>query len=652
MACKSYYYSKLLEPIEINSMVLRNRITMSGMGTFTPMQDGTESEEGMRYYEERAKGGIAMIHTGATFLNAFLAQGSPGTAVDKVASIPKTTVMTERVHRWGAKMCLQLSPGTGRNTVLGDMYKDVPISASPNPAFYNPSIICREMTKDEIKQTMEDWKVAARFALLSGFDCIQIHAHAGYLIDQFMSSVWNRRTDEYGGSFENRCRFAMETVDAIRSVVGPDFPITYRIALDHRIPGGRTIEESMHILDVLDKCGIDAFDIDAGCYETQDYVFPTRYTGDACMAYVADEARKHLTHPIITTGNHTMETAVEYLEKGTVDIVQFGRQSIADPEFVHKLEQGRREDIRPCIACNEECIGRIFGRMSQLSCTVNPSAGLEDYMKVEPVSKPTNVVVIGAGPGGLEAARCAAQRGCSVTLYDQADHIGGTFLTIATGDFKHRMRDLIAWYGVQLKKLGVKVVLNTKVDENSDLLAAADRIFVATGSEAFLPPIPGIDNKKVIEVEEAHRCGLPAGKKVVICGGGLSACDTAIEYCQKNEGREFTIVEMLPAIGGDVMPINLISISRLLNEYGVTQLTNTKVVGITDAGVEVECAEGRRVLEADVIVAAMGRKKSMELPNAIRWKYPVKTTVIGDCNKPAKAGPAIREGFYAAMSIQ
>lgn len=646
----SYEYELLWQPIDINGCRIRNRISMSGMGTFTPtLNEQYETESGLRYYEERARGGIGLLHTGAYFIDSMTAQGGRTLDFSTDKSIPSGTVLTERVHRWGAKMFAQLSCGTGRNG-MPQIGERVPISSSANPSFYNPDMICRPLTTEEIEQMMETWKVAAHNAMMMGFDGIQIHAHAGYLMDQFMSEVWNHRTDKYGGSFENRCRFTMETVDAIRSVVGPKVPITYRISLDHRFPGGRTIDESMKILDVLDKCGIDAFDIDSGCYETMDYIFPTRYTGEACMAYVCEEARKHLTKPIINTGNHSMESAVTLLKSGNADIVQFGRQSIADPQFANKLRDGRREDVRPCIVCNEECIGRIFGRLTQLSCTVNPATGLESYMEVKPVTKPENVVVIGAGPGGLEAARCAAERGCSVTVYEKADHIGGTFLTISTGSFKWRMPQLIEWYGVQLKKLGVKVVLNTEIHVDDPALAGADKIFVATGSKAIMPSIPGIE--KVIDVEEIHRNGMPEGKRVVICGGGLSACDTAIEYGEKNEGRDITIVEMQSAIGNDVMVVNKISIDRLLKKYDVKQLTSTKVIGITDEGVEVENAEGHKVIPADVVVGAFGRGRNLELADAVQIKYPTKTTIIGDCMTPAKAGHAIREGFYAAMSIE
>ena len=219
----SYDYKKLWQPIKINNMRLRNRIMLSAMGTFTPMQDGTDSEEGIRYYEERAKGGVGLIMTGAMFLNEKTAQGGPTLALHSTRAIPKATVMTERIHRWGAKACLQLSCGTGRNG-MPDIGERVPISSSANPSFYNPEMICRPLETEEIKEIMKDFANAAQFAVNAGFDAVEVHGHAGYLIDQFISPQWNSRTDEYGGSWENRVRFATEIVDSIRSVTGPGFP--------------------------------------------------------------------------------------------------------------------------------------------------------------------------------------------------------------------------------------------------------------------------------------------------------------------------------------------------------------------------------------------------------------------------------------------
>lgn len=642
-------YEKLWQPLKINGMRLKNRIMLSAMGTFTPMQDGTDSEEGIRYYEERAKGGTGLIVTGAMFLNEKTAQGGPTLALHNTRAIPKTTAMTERIHRWGAKACLQLSCGTGRNG-MPDIGERVPISSSPNPSFYNPEMICRPLETNEIKEIMKEFANAAQFALNTGFDAVEVHGHAGYLIDQFISPQWNTRTDEYGGSWENRVRFATDIVDAIRTIVGKDFPIIFRLSLDHMYKGGRTLEDSMPIIQLLEKAGVDAFDIDSGCYETMDYIFPTRYTGEACMAYVCEEARKHVSVPIINAGNHSIETALALLESGNADIISFGRQLIADPDFPNKLKKGRREDIRPCLICNEECIGRIFGKLTQLSCTVNVQVCQEGATQIEKLEKPKNIVVIGAGPGGLEAARVAALRGCSVTIYDATDKIGGTFDIIASAPFKKRMKELIVWYAVQLKKLGVEIVLNKKINPEDEMLSHADEIFVATGSVPFVPAIKGIDRPNVLDVTKAHQNGVNT-QKIVICGGGLSGCDSALEYAM--EGKDVTIIEMLDTCARDVMAINKISIDRLLAEYKVTILTGTKVVGVEENGVVVEKPEGTQaVIPADTIITAFGQKPNACIAEAIASKYPLKTTLIGDCQKVSKAGNAIREGFYAAMALQ
>lgn len=645
----NYNYNKLLEPIKINGMRLRNRIMMSGMGTFTPMVDGTDSEEGIRYYEERAKGGAGLIMTGAMFLNEKTAQGGPTLALHSTRAIPKATVLTERIHRWGGKICLQMSCGTGRNG-MPDIGERVPISSSANPSFYNPEMVCRPLETDEIKDIMNDFSNAAQFAVNAGFDAVEVHGHAGYLVDQFISPQWNSRTDEYGGSWENRVRFATEIVNSIRKVVGPHFPILFRISLDHMYKGGRTLEDSMPIIELLEKAGVDAVDIDSGCYETMDYIFPTCYTGEACMAYVCEEARKHVSIPIINAGNHSMETAVKLLESGNADIVSFGRQLIADPHFPNKLKAGHREDIRPCLICNEECIGRIFGRLTQLSCTVNIQACMEGTMEITALPGKKKVAVVGAGPGGLEAARVAALRGCNVTIYEASDKIGGTFRAIASAPFKKRIRDLMTWYGIQLEKLGVKIQFNTKVTPESSFLAVADEIFVATGSVPFVPGISGMDDKKVIDVTQAHIQGIEE-ENVVVCGGGLSGCDTALELAM--EGKKVTIVEMMDACARDVMMINKISLDRMLAEYKVAILTNTKVAGITAEGVEVLKADGaKEVIPADRVITAFGQKSNCTVSEAIAGKYPLKTTLIGDCQKPGKAGKAIREGFYAAMALQ
>lgn len=646
-----YDYSKLWEPLVINGMRLRNRISLSPMGTYTPTSLGIDTEEGMRYYEERAKGGVGLIQTGAMFVNKQLAQGSPGIAVWDYHCIPATTVLTDRVHRWGAKICLQLSGGCGRNGAIDTGSTENMFSASDNPNFFDPNIICRALTKEEIKQSLEDWKNDAEIAVRCGFDAIEIHAHVGYIIDQFMSPVWNRRTDEYGGSVENRARYACEIVGAVREAVGKNFPILMRISMDHRFNGGRTVEDSYPLLEILEKAGVDAFDLDCGSYERLDLVYPTVYYGDAVSAYVCEEARKHVSVPIINGGSHTMETAVELLESGNADIIQFGRQLIADPDFPNKLKNGHREDVRPCLTCNEECIGRIMGRQSLLSCTVNKQVAMEDHFKIEKLKTPQKVVVVGGGPGGMEAARVAAMRGCNVTIFEKNGKLGGNFGTIAAAGFKHRIRDLMAWYKIQLTKLGVDIRLNYELQPDDPHLADADAIFLATGSESFVPPIPGSDLPNIMTVLDFHRYGTDK-KNIIICGGGLSGCDAAIEM--HAEGKNVTIVEMQDDISNDAQFINSITIHERMKEYNVTLETGKRVTAITPRGVKVcDVHDGtEKEIKGDLVIAAFGQKSRTEVADKIYEKFHVKCSYIGDCNKPGKSGQAIRDGFYAALALQ
>lgn len=642
-------YAKLFDPMKIGKMHLKNRLVMSPMGTFTPQQDGTESEEGMKYYEERARGGIGMIIVGSSFLNEMTAQGGYTLGLDNNRALPKATVLCERVKRWGTKICLSMGPGTGRNGMPG-IGERVPISASEVPSFYDPNLICRALTVEEIHELLELWVQASQFAVNAGFDAIEVHAHSGYLIDQFMSPIWNKRTDEYGGSLENRLRFPVEIVQTIRKTVGPDMPILFRIALDHKFPGGRTIEDSMPLLEGLEKAGVDAFDVDANAYESLDYVFPTAYLGEACMAYVCEEARKHVSVPIMNSGNHSPETALELINSGNCDFAMFGRQAIADPQFPNKLMENRREDIRPCIICNEECIGRIWGRFTQLSCAVNPKVGFETYMKVEKTDNPKNIVVIGGGPGGLEAAYTSALKGHKVTLYEKSDKLGGVLGVIATASFKKRIRELIAWYERQLDKLGVSIKLNMEIKPDDAVLEAADRIFVATGSVPIELPIKGITCENVVGVIDAHENGVK-GDKIVVCGGGSSGCDIALELAM--EGKDVTIIEMLDELAQDAMAVNKFSIMRLLAENNVTILTNSEVIEIDCDGATIKKKDGstEKIL-GDTIITAFGQESNTAMPDAMRQKYNTKTTVIGDAEKVSRASSAIRSGFYAAMAVE
>lgn len=580
-------YDALFTPFKIGRMEVKNRIVMSPMGTLMANRDGTFSENEIAYYEERARGGTGMIICGQGYLNAELGQG-----------------------------------------VLG-----------------------HALTIEEIAEMMKLWEYSAGLVRDAGFDAIEVHAHVGYLVDQFLSPIWNKRTDEYGGSPENRTRFATDIVNAIHRGAGSDFPVIFRLSLDHRIPGGRTLEDSIPILRVLDRHGCDAFNVDAGCYETIKYVYPPMYMGEASMEYVCEGARAATGKPILNAGSHTPESAVRMIESGRADFAVFGRQLIADPELGRKLLENRVEDVRPCMRCNEECIGRIIRYRSKLSCAVNPAAGDENAMRLYKTDEPKNVVVIGGGPGGMEAARACAVEGHKVTLFEK-NQLGGTLNAPATAEFKIQIRKLIEYYRVQLAKLGVEVHEHTELSADDPILASCDWIVVATGSKPLVPKIPGIDGGNVLGVIDAHlHPELVTGRDLVICGGGMSGCDFALE-AMTALGRRATVIEMQDDVAKDVIYFNSFALKDCMKEAGVVIRTGCRVKSITSEGVVVTNERGEEELIAgDQVISAFGQVSDRSMVEAVKARYYSKTISIGDCEKPAKSGDAIRGGFYAARTI-
>lgn len=644
-------YEKLFTPFKIGNMEVKNRIGISPMGTNSAFVNGRKDAQEIDYFIERAKGGAGIIYMGCQMLNEKIAQGSMEGYLDTFTVLPSLTSVCDGVHRYGAKIVCQLSPGTGRNA-FPDTFGNPPISASAIPSVFNPDMLCHAMTKEEIAEMMEGFKFSAGVARDAGYDAIEIHAHAGYLIDQFMSPVWNKRTDEYGGSPENCARFPKEIIQAIKSVVGDSMPVIFRISLDHRFEGGRTMEDSMKLLKVLEDAGVDAFDIDAGCYETLDYIFPPSYLGEACMQYVCEEARKTVKVPLINAGTHNPDTALALIESGNADFVNMGRALIADPELPKKLLEGRPEDVRPCLRCNEYCIGRIWNRHTKLSCAVNPQAMEEVRFAIQKTDSPKNVVVIGGGPGGMEAARVAAIEGHKVTLFEKNDRLGGVMGDICTAKFKQNIKKLTKWYTVQLEKLGVDVKLNTEITGDEAILAECDNIIIGCGAKPIAPPIPGIDGSNVITMLDAHRdMSLVKGENIVVCGGGASGCDGALEMASEM-GKKVTIVEMLPECGKDVFFINKITLFNQLAANNVQLMTNTKVVSIEEDGLTVEKEDGTTdKIAADTVISAFGMRPDLTTVEAVKAKYHTKTRVVGDSSRLGKIGEAIRDGFYAAASL-
>lgn len=638
-------YDALFERTYIGKHGVKNRLVMAPMGAGSEMT-GAIDDKGLDYYEARAKGGTGMLIIGFQLVTN---KTDPNLrsmyAVDTTLQAYGWARLAERVKAHGTSLCLQLSCGLGRNARVSPGVKCV--SASENPCFADTCQSTRALSVDEIHEIVAGFGRAAERAKISGVDVIEIHAHLGYLLDQFMTPLWNKREDEYGGSFENRMRFTAEVYHAVRNAVGPDFPILFRMVMDHKIPGGRTMEESLEIVRYMDQLGIDAFDVDLGCYEAYDWAFPTAYLGDGCMVDEVSQVKLATDKPILSVGNYTPEAAVKAVTEGKTDFVVIGRGLLADPEYGIKLFEGRREDIRPCIRCNEYCLTKASVR--PLSCGVNAACCSEAEFEIKPSKNIKNVVVVGGGPAGMEAARVASLKGHKVLLFEKEDKLGGQLVAASAPAFKGQIKSIMEYEKTQMKKLGVDIRLNIAVNADTPELAKADKIIVATGANPLVPPIPGANKVNVLEVIDAHTGDQGRiGQNVVIAGGGASGCDCAIELAM--EGKKVTIVEMMNHIAPKSNLADKISLERKFKELNINVLTGHKVLSFTDSGIEVENEDGKIELKADTIIMAFGTKPNQEVSKQIMNRYTMAMS-IGDCVTIGQIGEAIRGGFFAGWSI-
>jgi 2-enoate reductase len=637
-------FSHVLAPGRIGDLVLPNRVILAPMGTEMGTHGGLFTDREIAYYTERALGGTALIMTGISIVSDDFEMNAPGLCrVTTDDSVPGLTALAESIHAAGSLVSLQLTAGLGRNINAIDPER-APISSSANTHYSDPGVICRPLEIDEIQLIVRRAGEAAARAFEAGIDSIDIHGHTGYLIDQFISEVWNSRTDVYGGSVENRCRFAAEIIAAVRANA-PGLPISFRLSVDHRFEGGRTAEESLQIAVQLEAAGVDLMIADDGSYEAMDYVFPPYYLGDACMAPAAALLKTVLSIPVMAVGNLTPENAEAAIAAGEADFAGIGRGLIADPEWANKLADGRRDDIRPCIRCNSMCVGNAFFALP-LGCAVNPQVGFEIERKITVALRKKHVVIIGGGPGGLEAARVAGLRGHSVDLYEKGPLLGGVLLPAATPDFKRELRAMIGWWERQLAVLPVSIHLNSEITADDATLLGADEIIVATGSNALMPPIPGMDGDNVMDVLAFH-LGTPVGHSVVVAGGGLSGSDAALELAQ--QGHTVTIIELADDLARDMIVINRIPLLRQLAELNVRILTGHKVVAIDPTGLVATGQDGDVRVDADTVIAAFGVRPNNALSIALEGRDNV--TSVGDCVKPAKVGDAINTAFVVAAAL-
>lgn len=640
-------FPNLLKPIKIGNLELKNRLLLTPMGTELGTPEGHSTPSEAAYYAERAKGGTGLVMTGINFVSGKFDPIAPGLArIDRDEFTPGIKAIADAVHEAGGVLALQVTMGLGRNNQYCTTLNMEPRSSSDNTWFFDPSVICKPLEIEEIAQIVAETGDAARRAYEAGVDMIDIHGHTGYLVDQFISSCWNRRTDQYGGSTENRCRFAAELIAAIKKNA-PGLPVSFRISVNHRFEGGRSWEETQEIVQFLEKAGIDLLICDDGSYEAMDYVFPPYYLGDDCMVTAAEAVKPVVNIPVAACGNITAENGEKILARGSADMIGIGRGLIADPHIIRKIEAGEAARIRPCIRCNQLCTGNAFNGKA-IGCAVNPEVAHELDRVITRTDAPKKIAIVGAGPAGLEAARVAGLRGHTVDVYDKEDRLGGVLFPAATPDFKRELRRMIDWWQGELAELpNVTVHLGTEITADSTELEGADEIIVAAGSEPVHPPIPGIDKPIVMDVITAHTGGEP-GKRVVVCGGGLSGADLGLELAA--DGHEVTVVEMMDEIARDMLFLNRTSLLRSMAENNVRILTSTTVKEITDTGVVVSGPDGEQTVEADTVVAAFGVRPAKAIGEAL-GKYGAKVHPVGDCVEPRKVGDAINDAYALAFEL-
>jgi 2-enoate reductase len=626
-------YPKLYEPAAIGSLNLKNRIVLSPLHTnFTV--DNKYTEKYIEYYMERAKGGVGLIISAHVMAEIDvdpypITFGYP--TLDSTSEIKYFAELTEGVHQYGAKIAIELSPGTGR---LADeiIEGEPPVGPSEIPLLTMPDVKTRELTREEIKQLVESYGRAAGFAKQAGFDAIYVHFMA-YLGDQFLSSCWNHRQDEYGGSLENRMRFLVECIESARSSVGEDFPLIVGLALDHGFPGGRELNETIEIAKKLESLKIDALHLRRGSYDAMNLIVPTVYMKEGTSVDYAYEVKKSVNIPIIVDGNLSdLSYCESILEEGKTDFIGMGRPFITDPHWPNKARAGKDEEILPCIRCMQ-CINRVFfARYS--ACSVNPQYGREYEGQLQPTSK----------------AKFLAEKGHNVTLVEKSNKLGGHLLEAAVPAYKKETDGYLEWLIRQVKKPNIEIRLGTEVTPDFVLNIKPDAVVVCTGSVPQLPQVPGIDSENVKIATKLLENYTDVADNIVIVGAGLVGCEMALFLKEKGKNN-ITLIDILPEIAYDVIYVAKPSLLGELEQKGIKGRPGLKLKEVTSTGIIVEDIKGNTEnIDANTVILATGLEADDNLYDNLQDKVN-EIYKIGDCISPRKFIDAVHEAYAIAKII-
>jgi len=628
----------------IGKMEVKNRVIMAPCINFYATIDGYPSDQSLAYYSERARGGVGLIVVEGSYARLGGYMGRLGCWDDKF--IPPLSKLVEAIHEGGAKAIAQVNTHRGRS----DEHDPAAPSAMPHP--YTGKM-AREITVTDIKKLVDEFGEGIKRMKEAGFDGVMIHNCTGYLVQEFLSPATNKRADEYGGDLRGRAKFALELAEVTRAVVGPDYPVIIRLGADDRTGAGFKVNEAIEVCKMYQDAGVDMIDITTGSAEAHWWTSPFMFQPPGCNTDVSEAIKRELKIPVGVVGKiFDPYLAEEILRDEKADFICIGRGLIADPHWVNKVREGRTDDIRKCIACSK-CGEDVLTNHVPIRCSVNPVTGREKEFesKLERKTKQKKVLVIGGGPGGMQAAIIAAQKGHNVYLWEKSERLGGQLNVASVPSGKGDIGSLLEYLITQLRKAKVAVELGKESSVKTVDEFAPDAVIVASGSATFIPDIPGINRGTVVTCRQVLSGQREVGDKVVIMGGGFVGCETSWFLAEK--GKKVTLVFRSPEAALDV---KYPSTRRLyLNKL---EDNNVKIVAgirqykeITPEGLILIDHDGNEVLiEADNIVLATGAVPDRSLSESLKGKY-LQFYEVGDCVDAREIREAIHEGAWAALSI-
>ncbi|MBN2078319.1 MAG: FAD-dependent oxidoreductase [Spirochaetes bacterium] len=665
-------FDLLFSPITINRTVMKNRIAYPSLGLMYSY-DGKLNDRYYNFFTERARGGAGIVTVGPVGFD-IVGSGKVILMIDSDDKIPDFTKVTSLIKNEGSLAWIQLFHA-GAYSYSKLMGGPDPIAPSPIYSKFS-KLVPREMTLDDINEAQEGFVAAALRAKEAGFDGVEIIASAGYLITQFLSPLKNQRTDRYGGSFENRCRFPREIIESMRAKLGPDYPLSVRMAGNDFIPGSNTSAETPEIARMYENAGVNMISVTGGWHEASVPQLPMD-APRSVFSYLAMNVKREVSVPVSASNRISDPYSAEQLLKdGCCDIVNLARVLIADPYWPQKAARGEIDEIRPCVACNQGCTDSIFSG-KPVFCIANPRAGFEGERIIATAKSPKKIMVVGSGPGGLEAAVRAAEAGHEVELYEKADCIGGQLWIAGAPPHKQELWELIHYYDAMLDKYDIDVTMGHEVDVDFIKKKKPDHVILAEGAEPLVPPIRGIDGPTVVSAWNVLKDDPQLGTNIAVIGGGAVGLETAMflaakgtltpetlhflflyeaesverlrELCTRGTKR-VTIFEMLPKMGQDVGRSTRWMIMGNVSRYGVEMQPGAKVLSVEGGLVTYERDGRKESAEFDSVVNAVGSRSVRRVADGME-KAGIPFTVIGDSVKPARIDSAIHDGFLAVMNL-